>query len=117
MATTWLFFQPQRLPLAGTDLDADTVLPLCDADSTRAALARLLPGIEWVGAGEGHVEVDGQWLEFDLGAGGEDGTLSLRCPLRADYRAFVQRLCDELGWLAFDETPLCYQPHRPPIPA
>lgn len=114
MARNYFFFHPAQLPLEPDDLTADTVLPLIDASAAQAALSRVLPGLTWEGR-DGRGEWDGNWLEFRLPAG--DLTLSLRCSLRADYGPLVQRLCDELGWLAFDETPMLFQPHRPPLPA
>jgi hypothetical protein len=114
MAQGYFFFRPARLPLAPDDLSADTVLPLTDAPALQAALSRELPMLSWDGP-EGRGEWEGHWLEFRLPGAGM--TLSLRCSLRADYTALVQQLCDGLGWLAFDETPLLFQPHRPPQPA
>lgn len=114
MAYSYLFFQAGRLPLAAADLDGDTVLPLHDAAAVRRALTRLYPALDWTDGAEGRLEHQGRWLEFHVG--GAAGTLSMRCSLRADYRDIVQQLCDELGWLAFDELPLCYQPNRPPMP-
>ncbi|MBV9773031.1 MAG: hypothetical protein JO040_03740 [Gemmatimonadetes bacterium] len=115
MAYTYLFFHPLRLPLASHELSGETVLPLDDPAAVRSALEEVIPGIRWVSAREGRTEVQGQWMEFFLRP--EVGTLGLRCSLRADYQPIVQRLCDELGWLAFDEQPVCYQPHRLPMPA
>jgi hypothetical protein len=115
MAYSYLFFRPARLPLAPGDLDADSALPLNDAAEIQAALARVLPQLVWDGE-EGRGEWDGHWLEFHTRSD-ETMTLSLRCSLRADYAPLVQRLCDELGWLAFDEGPRCFQPGRAPMPA
>jgi hypothetical protein len=115
MAYTYLFFQPTKLPLTPEELDGDTVQPLADADAVRRALSGLYPELVWESPEAGRLTLDGRWLEFSLVP--EVGTLSLRCSLRADYRDVVQRLCDELGWLAFDEMPLCYQPGRSPMDA
>lgn len=114
MAYSYLFFAATRLPLATDELGEDTVVPLQDTAAVKAALTLLFPDIEWAGEEEGRLERDGRWMEFH--PGGEAGTLSLRCSLRADYRDIVQRICDELGWLAFDESPLCYQPRQAPMP-
>src|SRR5262249_9109299 len=116
MAYTYLFFRPARLPLAANELSADTVLDLADPVAIRAALDQALPAIDWVEEHFGKAVVDGRWIEFHLPAG-ERKTLSLRCSLRADYQDFVQRLCDQLGWLAFDQQPVCFQPHQAPMPA
>lgn len=114
MAQGYYFFRPASLPLMAGDLNEDVVLPLTDAPALQAALSRVLPALAWEGQ-KGAGEWEGHWLEFRLPDAGL--TLSLRCSLRADYTPLVQRLCDELGWLAFDETPLLFQPHRPPQPA
>jgi hypothetical protein len=114
MAYSYFFFAATRLPLTAADLGEDTVVPLTDAAAVKAALTLLFPDIEWVDEAEGRLQRDGRWLEFH--PGGEAGTLSLRCSLRADYRDIVQHICDELGWLAFDESPLCYQPRCAPMP-
>jgi hypothetical protein len=120
MAYTYLFFKPSRLPLTVQDLSEETTLLLNDVEAIREALARAVAEIEWVdqrvGPPMGKAETDGRWLKFLLPAD-DRGTLSLRCSLRADYRAFVQGLCDKLGWLAFDERAMCYQPHREPFHA
>lgn len=115
MAYTYLFFRPSRLPLATHELSEQTVLDLRDPPAVRAELDRVLPNIEWIDALSGRTTVTGQWLEIRLPADGR--TLSLRCSLRADYAQIVQYLCDQTGWIAFDEQPLCYQPHREPIRA
>jgi hypothetical protein len=80
-------------------------------------LQQHLPELVWDDPDTGRAEVQGRWLEVHLHADGDGVMLVLRCSLRADYRDVVQGLCDALGWVAFDETPLCYQPHRTPIPA
>ena len=115
MAYSYQFYRPARLPLTTDELGSDTVLELDDAAAVREALQRAFPEIEWTGS-EGRVTQDGLWMEFRLPDEGLT-TLTLRCSLRADYRAIVQRLCDSLGWIAFDETPECYQPGRPPMRA
>jgi hypothetical protein len=114
VARTYMFFRPSRLPLEAHELSEETVLSLRDREQVRADLERLVPGIQWVNEEEGRATVDGRWLEFTLPPGAIDG-LSLRCSLRADYTDLVQGLCDALGWVAFDERPMCYQPHRPPM--
>src|SRR5262245_59379172 len=115
MAYTYLFFRPLRLPLQAHELSETTVLALEDAAAVRAALDSALPAIAWKDE-RGRADIDGQWVEFYL-PGGQRQTLALRCSLRADYRAIVQRLCDRLGWLAFDEQAMCYQPHGTPMRA
>lgn len=114
MARSYLFFQPSRLPLASHELAADTTLNI-DTAAARTALSQAYPGMEWADEEEGRVVDGGRWLEFRLPTG--DLTLRLRCSLRADHGDIVQGLCDRFGWLAFDEKPQCYQPHRPPMPA
>jgi hypothetical protein len=115
MSTSYLFFRPTRLPLQSDELNEETVVPLGDAAAVRQALARVLPDIAW-DEGTGKAQWEGHWLEFTA-PGQADDTLSMRCSLRADYTPLVQRLCDELGWLAFDDQPRCFQPQRPPMPA
>lgn len=113
MAYCYLFFEPRRLPLTAQDLSEETVVSLNDRDVAREALSRVMPEIEWVDQ-TGKATINGMWFEFNLPGDGRD-TLSLRCSLRADYRAIVQHICDELGWVAFDERPMCYQPHQTPF--
>ena len=115
MASTYLFFRPLRLPLVADELTEETVLPLDDRPMVRAALEQSVTGIDWVSDDEGRAELGGNQVEFHLPR--EGGTLSLRCSLRADYSPVVQRLCDRLGWLAFDEGHMCYQPHEAPFRA
>ena len=115
MAYSYLFFEPARLPLASDELSEATVRPLEDAEAVRAALSRMLPAIAWGEDDAGRLQADEGWVEFQLPAA--EGTLSMRCSLRADYSALVQRLYDQSGWLAFDEQPRCFQPGRPPMPA
>jgi hypothetical protein len=115
MATTYLFFQPAFLPLTPNNLDAAAMQPLGAEDRVREMLNTVLLGLEWSSATEARADLDGRWLEFSLGGGA--GTLSARCSLRADYSDVVQRLCDEVGWLALDERPFCFQPQHAPFPA
>ena len=116
MAYSYLFFRPSHLPLATHELSAQTALDLGDPVAVRAELDRVFPNIEWTDALWGSTTVEGLWLEFRLPTAPAN-TLSLRCSLRADYARIVQHLCDETGWIAFDQEPRCYQPHRAPIPA
>lgn len=116
MARTYLFFRPARLPLASDELSEQTVLPLADDAVLRAALERALPGLQWVAARAAAVDVGGAHYELSLPETPE-ATLALRGSLRIDHAALVQRLCDEFGWLAFDDRPMCFQPHRAPMPA
>ena len=116
MAYSYLFFEPARLPLASHELSEATVRPLDDAGAVRTALSRMLPAIAWDDDDQtGRMQADEGWVEFQLPA--SEGTLSMRCSLRADYSALVQSLCDQSGWLAFDERPLCFQPGQAPMPA
>lgn len=115
MAQTYLFFRPVRLPLGPDDLGASTVLNLADSPSLRAGLERLLPGLAWGGDGRASARVDGNWYEVQLPR--QDATVAIRCSLRADHTGLIQRICDDLGWLAFDERPFCFQPHRQPFGA
>lgn len=118
MAYTYLFFEPARLPLKSHELDETTVRTLDDANAVQATLTCLLPAIEWIeedGRLLGRAQVDAGSVEFWLPAPGH--TLSMRCSLRADHSADVQRLCDQSGWLAFDQQPLCFQPGHTPIPS
>ena len=116
MARTYLFFHPARLPLEADDLDETTVASLLDTPALRASLEAAFPGLKWGHDGIGHAQFEGHRYELWLPAPNER-TLSMRCTLRADHSALVQSLCDRFGWLAFDEEPLCFQPHRPPMPA
>ena len=114
MARGYLFFRPSHLPLEPHELSDETVLLLCDSDEIRAGLERVVPDLDWSTEHEGRATVDGRWLEFRLPQG-EAKTLSLRCSLRADHTDLVQGFCDVLGWLAFDDEAMCFQPHRPPM--
>ena len=113
MAYTYLFFIPNRLPLSPEDLSEETVEALTDLVAVKAALKSVMPSLEWLPEGWGQGETpEGNWVEFNIAPG---GTLGMRCSLRANYRTHVQFICDELNWIAIDETPVCFQPHREPI--
>ena len=116
MAQTWLFFRPLRLPLAGHELDAATVLNLTDETALRDALAQAFADLSWDSAHAARATHGGQWLEWRVPQAVEE-TLSLRCSLRADHAPLVQDLCDRFGWLAFDERAMCFQPLRLPMQA
>lgn len=116
MSQTYLFFQPTRLPLGTHELESATVVPLRDDPSLRRALEQLLPGLTWQSEHLASANVGDNWLEIRIPQA-SDSTLGIRCSLRADHSAFVQGICDQLGWLAFDERPYCYQPGRAPVPA
>lgn len=116
MARTYLFFQPARLPLGAPELDSTTVVPLRDEPSLRRALERVFPGLTWRTEHLGSANIEGDWLEVRIPQT-PSNTLSVRCSLRADHSALVQSVCDQLGWLAFDDRPYCYQPGQQPFPA
>ena len=106
--------KPARLPLVGNALDAADTLPLAAAEAV-PALERVLPALRWTSATEASVELDEGWAEFHLHDDPQQGAwLSMRCSLRADYAPAVQRLCDHLGWVAFDQEPRLFQPHAEP---
>lgn len=112
MAYTYLFFQPARLPLSTEELSADTVLVLRDADHVRQCLTQVAPDLEWTPPW-GYTTALGHRVTFHL----SEESLAMHCSLRVDYTPWVQSLCDRLGWLAFDERPMCLQPHGPAFPA
>ena len=116
MACTYLFFQPARLPLEPDDLAEATVLSVTDTSELRARLEQAFPGLQWQSRHRASAVVQGHWYELHLPEA-PASTLSLRCSLRVDHGEFVQDLCDRFGWLAFDERPMCFQPHRAPFPA
>lgn len=115
MSSTYLFFQPAFLPLTPSNLDESAVRPLLQEDRVRDLLVQVIPELQWISASEGRAELDGRWVEFNLASGA--GTLSMRCSLRADHSDVAQRVCDHLGWVAFDERPFCFQPQHAPFPA
>ncbi|MGV3679028.1 MAG: hypothetical protein ACO1PM_04815 [Acidovorax sp.] len=117
MACTYLFFRPARLPLSTGELSPETVLPLRGIDHIKECLAQVAPDLEWIGPTWGSATVLGNALEFHLPEDLFEGTLAMRYSLRTDYTPWVQSLCDRLGWLAFDERPMCLQPHGPAFPA
>ena len=81
----------------------------------RAALRATFPGVCIDAGGVVRVDCDGRPLEFVLPRS-DDDTLVLRGSLRVDLSGLVQQLCDRWGWLATDERPRCFQPHRAPMP-
>jgi hypothetical protein len=116
MAHTYLFFQPARLPLEPGQLDASTVLNMMDSPELRAKVEQAFPGLQWQSQHRGTAVVRGNWYEVHLPEGAGN-TLSVRCSLRVGHGELVQELCDRFGWLAFDEHPVCFHPHRAPFPA
>lgn len=108
MAYSYLFFKPKRLPLTAQELDESCVESLTDLAGIKAALAQATLELAWTSEGRAHGKAtNGNWLEFSIPPG---GTLSMRCSLRADYHSEVQRICDLLGWVAFDEQAALLQP-------
>jgi hypothetical protein len=116
MAQTYLFFQPARLPLGPGELDGSTVRVLADTPDLRAKVEHAFPGLQWESRHRASAVVRGNWYEVHLPETATS-TLSVRCSLQVDHGEFVQALCDRFGWLAFDEQPQCFQPHRAPFPA
>jgi len=112
----FLLFEPARLPLAPEDLAAGAVRNLRDEPGVRARLAQAFDRLEWVSERGASAEAGGQWYEVGFPEV-DDSTVTLRCSLRADHAPFIQALCDRTGWVAFDEHPRCFQPHRPPFAA
>lgn len=129
MSRSYLFFAPSVLPLATDDLSEETVRPFASSAAVREALDRLFDDLAWEPAPPEGVPLHGTVVrdeapyEFSVspalpGASGAGGvSLGLRCSGRVDSEAFVQRICDATGWVAFDDRPRCFQPHRPPMPA
>ena len=115
MSQSFLFFRPARLPLTAEELSDETVLPLTDVAQIRACVERHFGAVAWEDAQHGRTEADGRWVELTVNDTPALPGLSLRCSLRADYADVVQALCDRFGWVAFDGTPMMYQPHRAPM--
>jgi hypothetical protein len=82
----------------------------------RAKVEQSFPGLQWESRHRASAVVRGNWYEVHLPETATS-TLSVRCSLQVDHGEFVQALCDRFGWLAFDEQPQCFQPHRAPFPA
>ena len=112
MSRSFLFFRPARLPLTPEELSEETVLPLADPERIRASLEQHFGAIRWDDARHGSTDVAGRWVELTLNDDPALPGLALRCSLRADHADVVQALCDRFGWVAFDESPALYQPHR-----
>ena len=115
MSYTYLFFRPARLPLQADELDTRTVINLGDSAALRAALRASFPTLQISDEGAAGSDSEGRPLAFSLPRK-DDDTLVLRGSLRVDYSGLVQQLCDRWGWLAMDERPRCFQPHRAPMP-
>ncbi|EJE53938.1 hypothetical protein PMI14_01150 [Acidovorax sp. CF316] len=117
MACTYLFFRPARLPLSTNGLSPETVLMLRDTDHIKECLAQVAPGLEWVHPTRGQATALGHRVEFHLPEDLSQSPPAMHSSLRIDYTPWVQSLCDRLGWLAFDERPMCLQPHSSAFPA
>ena len=113
MARSYLFLKPTELPLTAGDLTAASVSPI-DMVEAAACLKQALPSLAWSSPTEASGETDEGWVEFSQPGDGATRSLALRCSLRSDYAPLVQRLCDQFGWVAFDETPTFFQPYRAP---
>lgn len=113
MAKTYLFLKPTQLPLSSGDLTAESVSPI-DPEEVVACLKQALPSLVWSSITDAAGDTDEGWVEFTQPGEGATRSLSLRCSLRSDYTPLVQGLCDRFGWVAFDETPMLFQPHKAP---
>ncbi len=113
MAQNYLFFRPAHLPLETGDLRQAAVLQLQDSPYLRTSLEQAFPGLSWQSPSVGQATVAGNWYELHLPQA-PTATLALRCSREVDHSAFVQDLCNRLGWLAFNERALCFQPQRDP---
>jgi hypothetical protein len=87
-----------------------------DTPELSAKVEQAFPGLQWQSPHRASAVAGGNWYEVHLPEGAGN-TLSVRCSLRVDHGGFVQELCDRFGWLAFDERPMCFQPHRAPFAA
>lgn len=114
MSYSYLFHLPTRLPLAPAELSDETSGPFPDREALKRQLGAFFPDLVWRDDAFGSATSDAGWVEPHLFEH-EGLYLSLRCSLRADYSAVVQALCDRYGWIAFDELPRLFQPHRPPV--
>ena len=117
MSQGFMFFRPTRLPLMTEELSEQTVVALTDPAHIRACLDLHFGTIAWEDERHGRTEAGGRWVEITVHDEPGLPGLALRCSMRADYADVVQALCDRFGWVAFDERPALYQPHRPPMPA
>ncbi|AGG90229.1 MULTISPECIES: hypothetical protein [Rhodanobacter] len=113
MAKTYLFLKPSELPLSASDLSAESVSPI-GAEEVATCLKQALPSLAWSSPTEASGETENGWVEFSQPGEGSTRSLALRCSLRSDYSSLVQSLCDRFGWVAFDQTPMMFQPHRIP---
>ena len=113
MAKSYLFLKPTKLPLSASSLTAESVAPIAP-EEVAAGLKQVLPSLAWLSSTEASGDVAEGWVEFSQPGEGPTRAIALRCSLCSDYNPFVQRLCDQLGWVAFDETPVMFQPHRAP---
>ena len=116
MSRTYLFFRPAKLPLASTELGETTVLNLEDSAKLRSDIEHAFHRVEWDSKYAATATYHEDWYEISVPDDAAK-TLAIRCSLKVDHTGFVQQLCDQFGWLAFDEEPQCYQPNRPPMPA
>jgi len=105
MSYDFLMFRPCVKIFSQNDLSKDTV-ELQDPQVVMHGLSSLFPSLSWQqwradSFWEAQVESDGLWYEFHVGPG-RDAAWSIKTSHRATNRPLVQRICRELGVIAFD---------------
>lgn len=123
MSRSYLFFAPLHLPLTPAALSEETVRGFTDRAEVQTMLGAHMPELAW-NAGSGDalasavVMQDDTPYEFTISCFTNDELIvALRCSGRVNSEPFVQRICDATGWIAFDDRPFLFQPHRPPVEA
>jgi hypothetical protein len=96
-----------------SDLTAESVSSI-DAEEVATCLKQALPSLAWSSPTEASGETENGRVEFSPPGEGSTRSLALRCSLRSDHSSLVQSLCDRFGGVAFDQTPMMFQPHRTP---
>lgn len=131
MSLSYLFFTPARLPLAPEMVTEEIVRHLADVAAVRATLSAHLPRLAWEEDPEDALArgtvLDGdatyelyvapapEHTPSESASESPELMVCLRSSGRVDSASFVQRICDATGWVAFDDRPYCFQPHRPPM--
>jgi hypothetical protein len=103
MSYDFLLMKLDRPIVVGSDLDEAEPVALGTYVEVVDAISRVYPTVVWTHHElTGALDLDGRWFEFRIAPEPVATSVSVRTSFGQDSRDVVARLCDALGWAAFD---------------
>ena len=112
MSYSYLLMKIGRRFETTADLAPEDALPLGEPEDVANGVSSVFPEVRWDETShEGDLDLEGRWFEFRVLEQRPVISVGVRTSFRHESKDVVERICDALGWAAFDgQTAKVYIP-------